>query len=261
MEANHPATKPQSPATQETTTTPQTPVFDEEQLAAVDRLVAKAVARLEDAHRKEKTSLQEQLDAASNGTLDESDALTRLRAERDEARADATRLQDEKRRQQVLSNFRRVWRDEGLPENRVAMAELGNAFVSLDDSGEPVVLDNKGKPRHGVTLKEYARELKSKYFSNSESGAATPSNPSGIKRSKDDFTRAEKIDYITKFGLKAWEDLAVRSPEAARTSPADDVLNWSNERKGDFIREHGSAALSERLRKARERRSQNYFKG
>lgn len=211
MNEQHPAT--QSTATQEAQHQAQ-PAFDEVQLGAIDKMVRKAIAKKEAAHRKEKQALQSQLDKAASGAYSESDELARLRAERDQAIQDAEQLRIEKRRQQATSRFRAIWRDEGLQEDRQAMADFSQ-FIGIDDSDEAIVLDHKGKQRPGVSLKGFVLELKSKYPGLSGSGngndgsGSSRNSRNGFPKTKADFANdyKAKIEYIKKFGLDAWEKL------------------------------------------------------
>ena len=241
------------------------PIFDERQKVHVNKIIDKHTARLEAKHREEMAALRAQLDKANGGTVTESDELKRLRAERDEARAEATRVQQEKRRTQVKAEYRDAWRSAGLVDNRDAMNDFFDPhFIQLDDEGQPLIIDPAtGKPRYGVTLEDYVRELKDKYPGLSVTGdssapASNPRNPSGIRYKSDFADSKAKSDYITKFGYDAWANLPATRP-ANTGKPEDDPLNWDNARRGDYIREHGSDALAQRLAESRARKRKNGY--
>jgi hypothetical protein len=111
----------------------------------------------------------------------------------------------------VHAAARKQWRQDGMPENRDAMADFA-LFISADDEGEPVILDHDGKPRVGVTVPQFLAQIRERYpkLRPGASDATNPRNPSGGthgKTKEDYLTYREKVAFIEKHGLAAWEAL------------------------------------------------------
>lgn len=247
------------PATPERQT--MAPIFDAKQKEHVNKIVDKVTRKLEAKHRAELAELQKQRDNAAN--LSESELLTRYKQERDAAQERLRSMERARSETIAAAKFTRAWNDAGLVDNPEWRDSMRRVLTKVDDDGELVLLDTDGKERFGVDLPAFMKDLGEQLprLRSGAEDATTPRIPSGSIRSKDDLkTYKEKSGYITKFGYDAWEKLPAHRVESA-TQTADDPLNWSNDKKGAFIREHGALALSQKLEEARARKRKGGFKG
>lgn len=191
----------------------QGPVFDDAQQKYVSKIVNRRLSKLERQHDAELAQLRAERDAATSGKITESSEIARLKAERDAAHAEVANMKQQKALAIVHAAARKQWRQDGMPENRDAMADFA-LFISADDEGEPVILDHDGKPGVGVTVPQFLGEIRERYpkLRPGASDATNPRNPSGGTqgKTKADFpSYKEKTAFIDRYGLPAWEALPV----------------------------------------------------
>lgn len=173
------------------------------------------------------------------------------------ARGETQALKDEKNLAVVHARMRKVWREKGLIDDIDAQRAFAKAFLGADEDGSPIVRGHDGKELIGVTIEQFVDDLATRLpaLKRGSDDSGGSSAPVSRVRAKDDLkTTKEKADYIAKFGLPAWEQLPGSRPKSRADDPELAVLNWTNQEKGEYLRKHSQAELSELLRLAHEKK-------
>lgn len=214
------------------------------------------------------------------------DELTRWRAEAATARKAAETASKElhalkldKATTIARNEFNREWREGGFAENDPLRKTIFRTFVQVDPEDYSVrVLNPDGTESIGADIPALMKKLpdifpgvkppksKSEDDETNGSGGSAPATPSGVpglhtRKSKDDFTMAQKIAFINAHGLSAWERIPVSnkpSNAGGATPRANLARNWNQSQRDAFVQKNGGGekgfdALKELLRKEREK--------